>query len=53
MAFVALGTLHFADRDRVSPEVRFFYWGSPTTSTGRAAVAVLEVAIGFGLLFTA
>jgi len=50
---VALGCIHFADRDRQSHH-RSFYLGAVRTSPGlRAALAVVEVVCGCALLFTA
>jgi hypothetical protein len=50
---VALGCLHFVDRGR-TPHARSFYLGSVTSShTLRAVLALIEVACGFILLFSA
>jgi hypothetical protein len=50
---VALGCIHFVDRDRRSHH-RSFYLGAVTTSPGlRAALAMIEVVCGLVLLFTA
>jgi hypothetical protein len=50
---VALGCMHFVDRGR-TPHARSFYFGSVRTShTLRAVLALVEVACGFALLFTA
>jgi hypothetical protein len=52
LVIVALGVLHFLDRGRPRQEVRSYYLGAPSTPGGRAALALMEVAIGFLLLFT-
>jgi hypothetical protein len=50
---VTLGCLHFIDRGR-TPHSRSFYIGSVKTSHAmRGVLAVIEVACGFALLFTA
>ena len=50
---VGLGCMHFLDRGR-TPHARSFYIGSVATShTLRGVLAVVEVACGFALLFTA
>jgi hypothetical protein len=50
---VALGCVHFLDRDRVSHS-RSFYLGALTTSPRlRAALAIVEVVCGAALLLTA
>ena len=50
---VALGCLHFVDRGR-TPHARSFYFGSVSSShTLRAVLALIEVVVGFLLLFTA
>ena len=54
VACVAIGFLHFVDRDRPPEAVRSYYLGSiiPKTPVVRAALAVVEVTFGFTLLFT-
>jgi hypothetical protein len=54
LACVALGVLHFVDRDRVQPHARSYYFGTmvPRTPGVRALLALVEVAVGFALLFT-
>jgi len=50
---VALGCMHFADRGRAR-HTRSFYVGAVTMSPAfRTGLALVEVACGFVLLFTA
>lgn len=50
---VVLGCLHFLDRGRPQ-QARSFYVGNLRTSPGtRAVIALIEVVVGFVLLFTA
>jgi hypothetical protein len=51
---VLLGLLHFLDRDRPQ-EHRSFYFGSIVARSPRtrAVLAVIEIAVGFVLLFWA
>ena len=50
---IGLGCMHFADRDRARHS-RSFYVGALTMSPAfRTGLAVIEVACGFALLFTA
>ena len=53
IACVFFGMIHFADRDRPEPSRRHIYLWHPSSETGRALLATLEVAVGFLLLFTA
>ena len=48
---VALGCVHFADRDRPQDSRRQFYLGTPSTVVGRSGLALLEIIVGFVLLF--
>jgi hypothetical protein len=52
---VALGVLHFLDRERHPHATRSYYLGSliPRSSATRAGLAIIEVAVGFALVFTA
>lgn len=53
---VVLGVMHFLDRDRAhSPSSRGYYFGSyiPRSHAVRTTLALIEVAVGFVLLFTA
>lgn len=53
---VAFGMMHFMARDRgPEQEARSYYLNTfvPRSSTARAALAVVEVSVGFALLFTA
>lgn len=52
LTIIALGVIHFLDRDRPPQEVHTYFLGAPHSSIGRGALAVMEVAIGFLLLFT-
>ena len=53
MIIVMLGCLHFADRYRANEARRQFYVGTPTSVARRSALALVEIVIGFALLFTA
>jgi hypothetical protein len=52
---VALGALHFLDREHHPTATRSYYVGSwiPRSSATRAGLALVEVCVGFVLLFTA
>jgi hypothetical protein len=53
LACVALGCVHFVNRDR-APHTRSFYLGATTSSPVlRAALAVVELGCGLALLFFA
>lgn len=53
LMIILLGVIHFADRDRPPQEVRTYFLGTPRSSLGRGGLAVIEVVIGFIVLFTA
>jgi hypothetical protein len=53
IVIVLLGCVHFADRDRPQQARRQYYLGTPSSVAGRTALALVEVALGFVLLFTA
>lgn len=52
---VVLGCLHFLDRSRAPEQIRSFYLGAliPRTSTALGPVGVIEVIVGFALIFSA
>jgi len=47
--------LHFLDRSRAPEQIRSFYLGAliPRTSTALGPVGVIEVIVGFALIFSA
>jgi hypothetical protein len=53
IVIVLLGSLHFADRYRPQQARHQYYLGTPGSVAGRSALALVEVLLGFILLFTA
>jgi hypothetical protein len=53
LLIVLLGCVHFADRHRPQEARRQYYLGSPSSVRGRAALALVEIVLGFVVLFLA
>ena len=50
---IALGCMHFADRDRATHSRSFYVGGLKMSPRFRTGLAIIEVLCGFVLLFTA